>query len=96
MFCLISCCDKIGLMFLVCSLSIPEHSFYQSTCMPDKENIINEVIEEIWEHPCPAYARFREKIKHKAEEIFKERISISLDSIHIPVDTTKRKYHWFN
>jgi hypothetical protein len=66
------------------------------TCMPDKENIINEVIEEIWEHPCPAYARLREKIKHKAEEILKGRISIPLDTIDIPLDTTKRKFHWFS
>lgn len=31
------------------------------TCLPDKENIINTVIEQIWEHPCPAYARLRKK-----------------------------------
>ncbi len=66
------------------------------TCMPDKENIINEVIEEIWEHSCPAYAPLREKIKHKAEDILKGRISMPLDPIDIPVDTTKRKYHWFS
>ena len=30
------------------------------TCMPDKNNIINEVIREIWEHPCPAYIRLRD------------------------------------
>jgi hypothetical protein len=66
------------------------------TCMPDKENIINEVIKAIWEHPCPAYARLREKIKHKAEEILKGRISIPLDPIHIPVDKTKRKFYWFS
>ena len=66
------------------------------TCMPDKENIINEIIEEIWEHPCPAYARLREKIKHKAEEILKGRISIPLDPIDIPADTTKKIFHWYN
>ena len=66
------------------------------TCMPDKENIINEIIEEIWEHPCPAYARLRKKIQHKAEEILKSRINIPLDPIDIPIDTTKRKFHWFS
>ena len=66
------------------------------TCMPDKENIINAIIEQIWEHPCPAYARLREKVKHKAEEILKGRISIHLDPIDIPIDTTKRTYHWYN
>lgn len=62
------------------------------TCMPDQENIINAVIEQIWEHPCPAYARLREKVKQKAEETLKGRISISLD----PIDTRKRTYHWYN
>jgi hypothetical protein len=66
------------------------------TCLPDKENIINAVIEEIWEHPCPAYARLREKIRPKAEEILKSRLSFTLDPIDIPVDTTKRKFHWYN
>lgn len=66
------------------------------TCMPDKENIINEVVEQIWEHPCPAYARLREKVKPKAEEILKGRISIPIDPIDIPVDTTNRKYYWYN
>lgn len=66
------------------------------TCMPDKENIINAVIEEIWEHPCPAYARLREKVKYKAEEILKGHVSIPIDPIDIPVDTTKRTYHWYN
>lgn len=66
------------------------------TCMPDKENIINAVIEQIWEHPCPAYARLREKIKSKAEEILKGRLDFTLDPIHIPVDTTKRKFYWYN
>jgi hypothetical protein len=65
-------------------------------CLPDKENIINAVIEQIWEHPCSAYARLREKVKHKAEEISKGRITIPLDPIDIPVDTKKRTYHWYN
>jgi len=66
------------------------------SCMPDKENIINSVIEQIWEHPCPAYARLREKVKHKAEEILKGRIRMTLDPLDIPVDTTKRTYYWYN
>ena len=66
------------------------------TCLPDKENIINEVIEQIWEHPCPAYVRLREKIRYKAEEIVKGHISIPIDPIDIPADTTKRKYYWYN
>jgi hypothetical protein len=64
--------------------------------MPDKENIINEVITAIWEHPCSSYTTLRDKIRPKAEEIFKGRISIPLDPIHIPVDTTKKKYYWYS
>ncbi|HVT86221.1 MAG TPA: hypothetical protein VHD35_13540 [Chitinophagaceae bacterium] len=65
-------------------------------CMPDKENIINEVITAIWEHPCPAYARLREKIRPKAEEIFKGRLYIKVNPIDIQGDTTKRTYNWYN
>lgn len=66
------------------------------TCMPDKENIIDEVIKEIWEHPCSAYIKLREKIKPKAEEIFKWRITIGIDSsFQIPVDTTPKKIRWY-
>lgn len=73
---------------------LPKH-----TCMPDKENIINEVIEEIWEHPCSAYTKLREKIRPKAEEMIKDGITFKLDPIDpskIPVDTTKRIFHWYN
>lgn len=66
------------------------------TCMPDKENIINEIIEQIWEHPCAAYTRLREKVKPKAEEILKGRITIPIGPIDIPVDTTKREFYWYN
>ena len=65
------------------------------SCLPDKENIINSVIERIWDHPCPAYALLREKVKHKAEVILKRRMTIPFDSIDIPVDTTKRTYRWY-
>lgn len=66
------------------------------TCMPDKENIINEVIEQIWKHPCPAYIGLREKVKQKAEEILKWRSNITITPIYIPEDTTERKYYWYN
>jgi len=64
--------------------------------MPDKENIINEVIIAIWEHPCPAYISLREKIKPKVNEILKWRISIPMDSSYqIQLDTTTRSFHWY-
>ena len=66
------------------------------TCMPDKKNIINTVIKEIWEHPCSAYAQLREKIKHKAEKLLKKDIGIPFGPIDFPVDTTKRIYRWYN
>ncbi|HSC53003.1 MAG TPA: hypothetical protein VLC98_05270 [Phnomibacter sp.] len=66
------------------------------TCMPGKEYIINSVIEQIWEHPCPAYAQLREKVKPKAEELFKDRTTIPLAPAQLPIDTTKGTYHWYN
>ena len=66
------------------------------TCMPDKESIINEIITAIWEHPCPAYVRLRERIKPKAEENLKWQISIPMDSSYqIQIDTTAIKIHWY-
>jgi len=68
------------------------------TCMPDRDFIINEVIREIWEHPCSAYTRLREKIKSKAKEILKWEISIPKDSLYedykIQVDTTEKIIRW--
>ncbi len=66
------------------------------TCMPDKENIINKVKEQILEHPCPAYVRLREKVKPKAEKILKRHMSTPLELISIPADTTERTYNWYN
>jgi hypothetical protein len=63
--------------------------------MPDKETIINEVVTAIWEHPCPAYAKLREKIKPKAEALAKWQISIRMDTSAMPVDTTERTYRWY-
>lgn len=66
------------------------------TCLPDKENIINTVTEQIWAHPCLAYTRLREKIKHKAEELLKRHVTIPMTPIDNPVHTTKKTYHWYN
>ncbi len=63
------------------------------TCMPDKENIINEVITAIWEHPCSAYTRLREKIRPKAEEILKWQIKFQMEPF---IDTTKSIIRWYN
>jgi len=64
------------------------------TRMPDKKGIINEVIIEIWEHPCPAYARLREKIKTQPKEILKRRINFPMDEYHEPTDPTKVKIRY--
>jgi hypothetical protein len=68
----------------------------QHTCLPDKEDITNTLIEQIWEHPCTAYAQLREKVKSKAEAILKRRIRIPADPISTASDTTKRTYTWYN
>ncbi len=65
------------------------------TCMPDKETIINEVIKEIWRHPCPAYARLREIIKPKAEKLFKGQIDIEMEPTKAPIDTTRENIWWY-
>lgn len=64
------------------------------TRMPDKETIINAVITAIWEHPCPAYAKIRQRIKRKAEELSKWIFSVPVDRHEEPVDTTKENYRW--
>jgi len=71
------------------------------TCFPDRVNIVDEVIMEIWEHPCPAYARLRRKIKTKAEEILKKYISIPFEDLEPiekpmekPDETAKENIRW--
>lgn len=64
-------------------------------CLPDKGTIINEVITAIWEHPCPAYAGLRKKIKSKAEELAKWQVSIPIERHEEPIDTTKENYRWY-
>lgn len=62
--------------------------------MPDKKNIYNDIVMAIWDHPCPAYAKLREKIKGKAKELLKWRIGFDLDPIEMPVDTTDYPIRW--
>ncbi|KIC95965.1 hypothetical protein [Flavihumibacter solisilvae] len=64
------------------------------TCMPDQKNIIDRVVIEIWENPCPAYEGLRKKIQSKAEEILKWQIIIPIDTIPMPVDTTESTIRW--
>jgi hypothetical protein len=64
-------------------------------CMPDKESIVNKVILEIWQHPCPAYARLRDKIKIKAEEILKGQISIPIERHNEPIDSSEGIIRWY-
>jgi hypothetical protein len=71
------------------------HRLPLQTCMPDKEVIVNNLIMEIWEHPCPAYAKLRDSIKGKAEQMLKGQMSIPVEPFEIPVDTTKENIHWY-
>lgn len=66
------------------------------TCLPDKARIIDDLISRIWEHPCPAYARLREKVRVRAEELLRGIITIPIDSSFVPTDTAKRQYRWYN
>jgi hypothetical protein len=60
-------------------------------CMPDRKNIIDEVVLAIWNHPCSVYAKLREKIQPKAEEILKWQITINMEPF---IDTTKEIIRW--
>jgi len=64
-------------------------------CMPDKENIINKIIMEIWEHPCLAYTTLREKIRPQAEENLKGYTTIEMDKFSLS-DTSKKIIRWFD
>ncbi len=64
--------------------------------MPDKENIIEEIITAIWEHPCAAYEKLRERIRPKAEKILKSQISIPFDLYAMPTDTARKIIRWHN
>lgn len=66
------------------------------TLMPDKDYIIDNIIMEIWEHPCPAYAKLKEKIKFKAEKILKGRFTLPYEesNLQIDTDTTQPRIRW--
>lgn len=66
------------------------------TCMPDKESIMNEVIEQVWKHPCPAYSQLREKIKTRAQKMLARQVIIHMDPSPTQPDTTKRNLRWWN
>lgn len=67
----------------------------KETCMPDKDYILNELIMEIWNHPCSAYAKLREKIKPIAEENLKKQSTLGSLYFDIPAkDTTKENIYW--
>lgn len=65
------------------------------TCMPDVDNVVNEVIIQVWDHPCSAYALLREKIRPKAEFFLKRRASVYTGTYSIPVDKTERMIRWY-
>jgi hypothetical protein len=65
------------------------------SCFPNKNYVIEEIVKQIWDHPCPAYARLRDKIKSKAKEIFKREIVFPVDSSNTaPMDTVKKIIRW--
>ena len=68
------------------------------TCVSNKEYIEDELVMQIWENPNPVYAKLRDRIKGKAQEILKGRISLPVlpvDPIKIPIDTTKENIRWY-
>jgi hypothetical protein len=67
----------------------------RQACMPDKDKILDEVIREIWEHPCPSCIILRKKIEAKAKEILKWELIIPNDSSYkVLTDTTQENIRW--
>ena len=65
------------------------------SCLPAKQDIINDVILAIWDNQCPAYEKLRERIQPKAKELLKRIFSFKIDRNEEPIDTTKENYHWY-
>lgn len=61
------------------------------TCMPDKEDIINETIKQIWDHPCPAYKSLRKKIKSRVEEFNTWDLTINPEAYKELIDALPNK-----
>lgn len=69
-------------------------SLSKFTWMPDRENIREEVISAIWEHPCAAYAKLRQKNRPKTTENLEPPLPVQEDSTE--VDRTRRTLRWYN
>lgn len=67
----------------------------RQTCMPNHKGILNDLVLEIWNNPCPAYASLRQRIRPEAEKL-------SADSVQlVPVDeidssSSGRVITWYN
>lgn len=46
-------------------------------CMPDRDSILEFLIEEIWESTCPAYVHLRARVKQQAIEISGRKMEVS-------------------
>jgi hypothetical protein len=65
------------------------------SCLPNKIDIIDEAIRQIWDHPCPAYTSLREKIEPKAKDILKRVLVFPGDSSYLsPKDSAKKIIRW--
>jgi hypothetical protein len=58
-------------------------------CRPNSGNYEQMLIQSIWEHPCPAYSRLREKIKSKAETYSRQTFKMEIG------DTVPDKIRWY-
>jgi hypothetical protein len=67
----------------------------QKPCFPDKDYTIDEMIRNIWAHPCPAYAGLRKKIEPRMREIQKREFTFPMDSSYNKsLDTIKQIIRW--
>ena len=68
------------------------------TFMRDKETIIENIVLEIWDNPCPAYTELRNKLTDKVKQIKKGWITLPAmpsEEIKLDIDTTKPRIRWF-
>lgn len=65
-----------------------------STRLPNARQVQKDLIMAIWDHPCPAYAQLREKLKPSMKANKAEIVQIEVDGAYIPADAVAGPIKW--
>lgn len=65
------------------------------TCMPHKEEVKDDLVMQIWEHPSPVYARLKNSVKDKAAQLLKHQLSVPVIRYNETFDSTMENYRWY-